>query len=99
MSKEKGIQQVSESNAEWLHKANLLFVRYLKLSRYEPFSSCDFRLWANQVHKLGEPNHPNAWGALFNAAFKQGVIVPTGGYEASIHPKAHGRMIRLWKRF
>lgn len=99
MSKEIGIQQVSDSNAEWLHKANFLLLRYLRLSRYEPFTSCDFRTWSDQVHKLGEPRHPNAWGALFNTAHKQGLIVPTGRYEASTHSRAHGRMIRLWKKF
>lgn len=38
-----------------------------------------------------EPEHPNAWGAIFKGREWQAV-----GYESSVHPSNHGRVIRRW---
>lgn len=41
--------------------------------------------------------HPNAWGAVINAAAKRGLIRKTGRYIPAIKPASHGREIRVWE--
>ena len=44
----------------------------------------------------GEPDHPNRWGALFQAAYKAGLIVPLG-YTRSQRASRHGGVVRVWQ--
>ena len=53
---------------------------------------------AFDVAELGvpEPDHANRWGALFNAAAKQGLIV-AAGYHQSRRPGRAGGACRTWR--
>lgn len=46
---------------------------------------------------LSEPSHPNAWGALFRSAAKEGWIEPTDEFKKSSIVSAHARMVRVWR--
>lgn len=43
------------------------------------------------VGTVGEPGHPNAWGALANVLIKAGFLQNTGEVAAMTGPKSHGR--------
>lgn len=62
----------------------------------DPFTNDDVRA-AAQLDGLGEPTHPNAWGAATSAASKRGDIKPCG-YTTSKQPSRHGAVVRLWCR-
>lgn len=53
---------------------------------------------AHDVTLLGvpDPDHPNRWGALFQAAARAGLIEPVG-YHRSRRPGRHGGVCRVWK--
>lgn len=52
-------------------------------------TSDDLRLRAREMGM--EPEHPNAWGAIFKG--REWSVV---GFEASGYPTNHGRIIRRW---
>jgi hypothetical protein len=71
----------------WIELADTVIAR---LASYgEPFSAEDVRRWA------GDPVHPNAVGARFNAAARRGLIVPAGITKAT-RPDRHASLLRLW---
>lgn len=45
---------------------------------------------------VGEPAHPNHWGALLRAASQVGLIEPVG-YAPSNRPTAQGSTVRTWR--
>ena len=61
----------------------------------EPFTADD--VWA-MIEPLGVQTHePNAMGAVFNAAARDGLITSDGMYRPSCRRKAHRRMVRVWR--
>jgi len=46
---------------------------------------------------IGEPEHPNAWGAMVSAAQTAGTI-ETCGYTTSTQASRHGSVMRIWRR-
>ena len=71
----------------WIELADQVIAR---LASYgEPFSAEDVRRWA------GDPVHPNAVGARFNAAARRGLIVKWGSVKAT-RPERHANEMRLW---
>ena len=54
------------------------------------FSAEDVRKYASG------PAHPNAVGAIINAAARRGVIVPVGITKAT-RPDRHASLLRLWR--
>lgn len=41
--------------------------------------------------------HPNAWGAVFRQAAKDGEIRRTGAYRESSNPRSRGRRVPVWQ--
>lgn len=61
----------------------------------DPFTADD--VWA-MIEPLGVRTHePNAMGAVFNAAARDGIITSDGMYRPSCRRKAHRRMVRVWR--
>ena len=58
----------------------------------EPFSVNEVRHLAQGV----EPHHPNAWGARFSKAAKEGLIQRVGFTKAST-PSRHASMVSTWE--
>ena len=45
-----------------------------------------------------EPHHHNAWGAVISAHVRNESLIPTGDWKKSITPKAHARMIQIYRK-
>lgn len=45
---------------------------------------------------LADPDVPNRWGAMFNAAYKEGLIEPVG-FAYSRRPTRSGGICRVWR--
>lgn len=86
--KAEGVAQVAENNAEWMTTA----VNAIRLMASGPltFTAEDLRAF------LPAPKSPNAWGAAFSVAAKQGLIEACG-YTVNKLASAHGRVVRVWK--
>jgi hypothetical protein len=89
--KEEGIKKVSSgSSATWTERA-------LEMIRGKGIGA---RMTAETLRAwLGEdPPHPNAIGAAFNTAAKQGLVEKTGLWVKATRPEAHSRELREWLR-
>lgn len=60
------------------------------------FTSADVRALAAE-RGLGDPDHPNAWGAVMTAAKKRGQIEKTGRYVGSAAAGRHSAAIAEWR--
>lgn len=64
------------------------------------FAQADVEFTVEDVRRasayLVELLHPNAWGAAFSAAAKQGLIVRCG-YTKNKLASAHARVVAVWK--
>src|SRR4029077_17780526 len=92
--KEIGIKEVSEHNDNWMERA-ILKIKYdlgnWKLLSYldSDFTGEDIRHFITGT--LGNPNHPNAFGALINTLIKRKIIVPTGEHRKMKDSRSHAR--------
>lgn len=89
--KAEGQDSVATNNEDWLNQV-LSAISFLAASGKE-FTVEDVRHFCNG---LGHPTHPNAWGAAFSRAARQGLIVRTG-YRKNGLPSAHARVVATWK--
>lgn len=88
--KERGMRLAETAEAihgEWVKKADAAI--WWLAHKGLPFSAEDVRAYA------GEPTHPNAVGARFNAAARRGWIVKAGTVKAS-RSERHANEMRLW---
>jgi hypothetical protein len=87
--KTHGIEAVQEIGTDFAVKVDNA-IRLLARGS-EPFS-------ANEVRHLAqvEPHHPNAWGARFSKAAKEGLIQRVGFTKAST-PSRHASMVSTWE--
>lgn len=72
------------------------FCERLKEEGKPEFVFEDFRLHCEGI-MVGEPHHPNAWGALATSAAKEGLIEWTGKGVQAKGVKAHSRLVRVWR--
>lgn len=94
--KDEGIQKVARNNQEWMEEAVRMAEYYIGHWRGEgQFDGDDIRSYVTT--NLGNPFHPNAWGALINTLVKKGLIVRCG-YRKSERPSAHARIIQVYRR-
>jgi hypothetical protein len=49
----------------------------------------------DDLHVVGEPHHPNAWGAAIQRAKKAGLIIPVET-RCTGRKSGHGRLVRTW---
>lgn len=91
--KEQGIALVAEHSESWAERAATNFRYWARCHMAGSFSIQDFRAACT----IGEPHHPNAWGAFWNGLAKQKIIVPTGEHAKSRLPGCHARPVALWK--
>jgi len=91
--RDEGTDRVQRGDPEWHEAAFMALTSFCR--RWETFSSDDFRMWIAGYYDE-QPRHHNSWGALFNAAVKDGLIKPVG-FKLSKRPSAHARAIRIWE--
>ena len=87
--RDKGIAQVSGNNQDWIKKAMQSAIAYVCLMNGEDFTGELIRFHVRE--SVGEPRHPNAWGALISALIKQGEILETGEHRKMKDPRSHAR--------
>ena len=88
-------QALVESHQVDHWKAGIARVIALLARQAETFTNDDVRAQALE-RSLGEPTHPNAWGAAMSTARKRGVIQAVG-YTASTQVSRHGAIVRQWR--
>jgi hypothetical protein len=88
--KEKGCSKVIDNTPDDWKDAALAIIKAM--------ASSGMTFHAEDVRGLvgDPPNHPNAFGALFNAATKTGLIIRIGDVIAK-RDNAHARRISLYK--
>jgi len=94
--RDEGIASVSENSMSWHDKAfvEALFLRYLDAFPFG-FISEDIRQPISD--KVGNPHHPNAWGALTMHLEKAGYIRKTGEYRQMRLKSSHARSTPVYK--
>ena len=81
------------ANREW--RATAMRAIEFLAGRGVEFTADD--VWA-LIEPTGVTTHePNAMGAMFNQAQREGIITSDGMYRPSCRRKAHRRMVRVWR--
>lgn len=91
LQKENNAQAPFGEPDGWWSECAFAVIKTLAASRH-PFTSAD--IWRNDFG-LHEPPHPNAVGAVFSRARKNGIIRPAG-YTASSKKSRNGSVVRVW---
>lgn len=103
--KDKGIDKILTNQAPWLDAA-IEQIKSMKIpdrglrASQAPYS--DNSMPADQIRQriqntIGEPNHPNAWGALFRTAMRRGLLIDTGRMTKSSITTSHSRRIPVYQ--
>lgn len=92
--KAEGVAVVAEHNEAWMDAVLAVIRRKAALPSFE-FTVENIRR-SCVTAGINAPKHPNAWGAAFSVAAKQGLIVRTG-YTKNALPSAHARVVAVWK--
>ena len=91
--KEQGIDQVLTHSGEWKGRA-LAQLRHMA-GIFPTITADDLR---TRMHHLGdEPHHHNAYGGVFHAAAKAGLIEATDMTVKSERADAHARRLVVWR--
>ena len=97
--RDKGIQQVTEHNENWMEKAlDRIEFGFIPIVRrtYQDFTGEEIRFFLNRK-LIGQPKHPNAYGALINTLVKRKIIAPTGQYRQMKDRTSHARSTPVYK--
>lgn len=92
--RDEGIERVRRKT----HKLWRLRVRKL----IEEMASHETPFTADRLHRkalkrgIGEPHHPNAWGAQVMSAARAGLVVKTGVHRKARRAKSHARQYPMW---
>lgn len=93
LDRDMGIDKVLNRNPDW-EQRGMDFI--IKLPRGWTGTGQKIRILATPV--IGEPTHPNAWGALISRAKRLGILVPTGKQEQAKIRASHGRKNDIYRR-
>ena len=90
--RDEGIETVVENSRSWQDMA-------LDIVKSMP----DGELMGEDIHRkvqaaIGEPHHPNAYGALIMKAIRADFLAKTGAYKKSSRPSAHARVNPVYKK-
>ena len=93
--RDKALEQIVTKAGEYVPQA-LRQIRYLFQDRPEwEATGEDIRLLVEKV--IGQPHHPNAWGAIIRMALKEGIISRTGEWRQMRTPKSHARQTPVYR--
>ena len=90
--RDQGIESVTENSKRWQDEALQI------IAGAQFFQATGEELRAPIVAAIGEPHHPNAWGALINTALKRGLIAKTGRYTQMRRASAHARVNAIYRK-
>lgn len=88
LMKSEGIAVVADHNETWLARALVEIQSVLRVKG---------EVTSDDLRTLPTPGHPNAIGAVFNVAARQGLIV-RDGFRKSKAPSCHGRYVSVWRK-
>ena len=89
-ARDDGIASVeANSDEEWKDAVDAVIARLAATG--EKFTADNVR-----AAGVGEPHHPNAWGARFTAARRKG-LVERIGFDESARPAGHARAVAVWR--
>ena len=91
----EGTKQVLENEPElWKDRVQEIILSTARRHRF--FTADSVKREAKRMD-LGEPHHPNAWGAAFRVALLAGVMERTGRYVRSERTSRHSSMIPQYR--
>lgn len=91
--RDAGISAVMSNAQAWADEVEHGWRHWLQWQAPDTFTLEQFRVWVTPY--IGEPHHPNAWGALAKRFASD--IVATG-FTTSERPQAHARLTRTYRR-
>lgn len=92
--RDQGIEQVADSNAEWLERA-VEGIRELAVC--QPFLAADDLRYLMEDWGIPEPTHHNAYGAAWSMARRRGLIEMSDRTRQSTRSQAHAHRHPVWK--
>ncbi len=97
--RDEGLLTVYQKAKPWSDTAFKALLDLRSGNDLSTFTGEDLRL--RIAKKIGNPHHPNAWGALIMKAVKRGIIINTGKYVSMRKPSSHARRnpVYAWNTF
>ncbi len=92
-ARDDGISRVADNSFDWMAAASAVVDR---IDRFWEGLGEDIRL--RVIAQVGEPHHPNCWGALIMSATRRGVLVKTGEWRGARSKKSHASMYPVLRR-
>lgn len=91
--RDEGIARVRNNNPNFHSKA-------LEAIKAIPAGTDGIAEWyrIQVTPSVGNPKHPNAWGAAISSLVKSGDLVPTGEYGPMTLPGSHARASQILRR-
>lgn len=93
-AREEGLARVLGHNPRWIDAYYAYVEQVIPCGTV--LSAEDIRRRAAPV--IGEPGHPNGWGAASNGAFRRGLLIKTGKMVTPKAKKSHARAIQQYVR-
>lgn len=90
--RDEGIARVSGRNTAWLDNALALIAS--EVAPGTELMGEDLRA----IPGIGEPTHPNAFGALVRTAIRRGLIEPTGQFRKAKRETIHAHRLAVYRR-
>jgi len=90
--RDKGMHRVASKNAAWMENARLLVDKHAPRDRM--FMAEEFKSYPG----MGEPTHPNCWGAFTHWLVTRKLIEKTGIYVKARGPRNHAHPYPLYVR-
>jgi len=95
-ARDEAMSRVLDNSGKWKDRAQGLVSALCAHGRPEDrFLGEDLRRVMSSV--IGEPHHPNAWGAMCGAAVKHEVIIRTGEIQPSTKISTHASMAMTYR--
>jgi hypothetical protein len=93
--RDEALKRVSDHNATWFTRCVEVATRLAKENPKVRFTGEDIR-W-HCLGMVGQPKHPNAWGALIHHLIKGGVIYATGEHRPMRAKLSHARSTPVYQ--
>jgi hypothetical protein len=91
--KAEGMARVAAKNAEWMEHAEYIVRLWLRADRGLFLAEV-----LRRIHNIGEPSHPNAWGAFTARLVKAGLLVSTNQYVKARSARSHAHPYPLYRQ-
>jgi hypothetical protein len=89
--RDDGMDAILATQQGWKASVVTLVKRYL---RGKEVTGEEIRLFVRP--QVGNPGHPNAWGAVIYSMVSEGLLVDTGRVHHCAIPSSHARRLPVW---